>query len=276
MSSKEYSLHQKLKRNSLSPSNLQVPQTHSPSPMCFWDHIEDLRKTLLKCTLSLIISFCIVGCFFPFFSQILNRPLQQALLDHPNLIQSLVTNSPMGVFSVLLQFFFMGGLALSFPAILFFIAQFITPALNQKEKYILLPGCLAIFGLFALGALFSYFFLLPLTLKIAIQLNTIFGFQLIWSAPHYYGLVVWMTLGVGLCFEFPVAIILASLLGLITSQQLITWRKIMFTLLLILSALITPGGDPFSLFILTLPLYLLYEAAILICKKIDQKRIVEN
>ncbi len=242
----------------------------------FWGHMEDLRKTLLKCAFSLIIGFCIVGGFFPFFAKALNWPLQQAFSQNPHLLQGLVTTSPMGVFSVLLQIFFLGGLALSFPAMLFFIAQFIAPGLTIREKKIILPGCLAILGLFLLGGLFSYFFILPTTLSVAIHLNEMFGFQLIWSAPNYYGLVVWMTLGVGLCFEFPVAIVILSLLGFIQSDRLCQWRKMMFVVILIVSAFITPGGDPFSLLILALPLYFLYEAAILICKHIDRKRALEE
>lgn len=236
------------------------------------DHLEDLRLTVVKCAGALLFGCIIVGLFFPFFAKILNWPLQQAMQDNPNLLQGLVTNSPMGIFSVLLQICFLGGLAIAFPFVLYFIAQFIAPALSKNEKQILVPGCIAVLVLFFVGASFSYFLVLPTTLAISIQLNEIFGFQLIWSAPHYYGLVVWMTLGIGFCFEFPLAIVFLSYLGIVSATKLRSIRRYMVVAILIASALITPGGDPFTLAILAIPLYLLYEAAILVCAKIEKRR----
>lgn len=236
------------------------------------DHLEELRLTVVKCAGALLLGCVVVGVFFPFFAKILNWPLQQAMVGNPGLLQGLVTNSPMGIFSVLLQICFLGGLALSLPFILYFLAQFIAPALSQKEKHILLPGCIAVLVLFFIGALFSYFLVLPTTLAISIHLNEAFNFQLIWSAPHYYGLVVWMTLGIGMCFEFPLAIIFLSYLGIVSAEKLKNIRRHMVVIILITSALITPGGDPFTLVILAIPLYLLYEVAIWVCSRIEKKR----
>lgn len=236
--------------------------------MGLWDHLEELRKALFACALALLVSTALVVCFLPGMARLLMRPLHQAMANQPHLLQGLVTTSPMGVFSVLLQVCLMGGVALALPFMLFFMARFIAPGLTQTEKHALLPAAAAALCLFFAGASFSYFWLLPLSLQVAIELNRVFGFELIWSAPHYYGLVVWMTLGIGLCFEFPLVLILLIKLGVIQANTLARFRRHAFIIIMVLSAFITPGGDPLSLIILTLPLYGLFELSIWIGKRL--------
>jgi len=247
------------------PSDAQVE-------MPFFNHLEDLRSALVRSAIALLVGCAIVGAFFPFFADLLSWPLKRAMGDHPDLLQGLVTTSPMGIFSVLLQVCFLGGLALSLPFILYFMGSFITPGLESKERSALIPACIAIFALFTVGALFSYFLVLPASLAFSIRLNQLFGFQLIWSAPHYYGLVVWMTVGIGLCFEFPVAILALIFMGLLSADKLRSIRRHMVVVILIAAALITPGGDPFTLSILAIPMYLLYEASIIIGAKVEARR----
>ena len=237
------------------------------------DHIDDLRFVLLRCFFALIVGCVIVAAFFPYFADFLNYPLRKALGSNQDLIQGLVTTSPMGVFSVLFQVCFLGGLAIAFPYMLYCAATFVLPGLNEKERGLLVPGCLAVFVLFVTGALFSYYLVLPTSLAVSIEFNQMFGFQLIWSAPEYYGLVVWMTLGIGFCFEFPLAIILLVYLDLITVAKLASLRRHMVVVVLVVSAIITPGGDPLTLAILAVPMYFLYEMALWVGKRIEVRRL---
>lgn len=240
--------------------------------MTFFEHLEELRHVLLRSFSALILGCIVVGCFFPFFADLLNYPLRAALEGDSSTLQGLVTTSPMGIFSVLMQVCFLGGLAISLPLILFFIARFISPALKKRELEILIPGCIAVLVLFTIGAAFSYFYIIPATLSMSISLNKVFGFQLIWSAPMYYGLVVWMTIGVGLCFEFPLALLVLMYLRIISSTRLKKIRRYMIVAVLIVSGLITPTSDPFSLFALAIPLYILYELAIFVGARYERKR----
>lgn len=226
-------------------------------------HLEALRVLIIKSTCALIVGCSIIGCFFSKFTFLMNWPLNWAAhKQSPHELQGLVTTSPMGVFSVLVQVCLLGGLALALPFILFFIGQFIGPALSKREKQFLIPSCLTAFSLFIIGASFSYFCVLPPSLLLSMQLNEAFHFQLIWSAPHYYGLVVWMTLGIGLCFEFPLILFILMWFRVLTPQSLKRIRKHMIVSILIVGAAIIPGGDPISLIILALPLYLAYEVVI--------------
>lgn len=237
-----------------------------------FEHLEDFRILVMKCVSIFILGCTLVGCFFPFCAKILNYPLNKALSIEPSSLQGLVTTSPMGIFSVLIQVCFLGGFALSLPFMLYFTANFIAPGLTKKEKSILTPSCIAILTLFLIGAAFSYFYVLPATLSVSIQLNQIFGFELIWSAPMYYGLVVWMTLGIGLCFEFPLVLLLLVHLRILSSQKLRAIRRHMIVGILITSGFMTPSSDPLSLIMLASPLYVMYEVAILIGVYIEKKR----
>lgn len=244
--------------------------------MTFFEHLEAFRGLILRCVSCLLIGCILVGCFFPFFADLLNWPLQSALKGDTSAIQGLVTTSPMGIFSVLMQVCFLGGLAISLPLMLYFIARFIKPALTQSEIKLLLPGCIAVLALFTIGAAFSYFYIIPATLSVSISLNKVFGFQLIWSAPMYYGLVVWMTIGIGLCFEFPLALLIMIYLGILSSAKLKKIRKHMAVAVLLAAGLITPSSDPFSLFAVAIPLYILYELAIIVGARYEAKKAKEQ
>jgi sec-independent protein translocase protein TatC len=238
--------------------------------MSFWDHVEELRFVILRCALALLLGCAIVATSLPWISECLMWPLKRALGDSAELIQGLVTTSPMGVFSVVLQLCFLGGVALSLPLMLFFVSGFILPGLHPQERKMIIPLAFAILALFLTGGAFGYLAILPASLKVSIELNRLLGFELIWSASDYYGLVVWMTLGIGLCFEFPVVLLALMRMGVLSVQTLRLVRRQMIIVILILSALITPGGDPLSLLLLAGPLYGLYELAILLGPRKEQ------
>lgn len=240
--------------------------------MTFLEHLAELRDVILRSLSALLLGCILVGCFFPYFADILNYPLRVAVGEDTSALQGLVTTSPMGVFSVLMQVCFLGGFAVSLPAIIFFVARFISPAFNAKEMKILFPGCVAVLVLFVIGASFSYFYIIPATLSVSIALNKVFGFQLIWSAPMYYGLVVWLTIGIGICFQFPLVLLMLIYLRIVSSKGLKRIRRYMIVAVLIAAGLITPTSDPISLFALAVPLYILYELAILVGARYEAKR----
>ena len=252
-----------------SPKQANVP------PMSFWDHLSQLRQLIIQSSLALL-GGCIVSiCLFPYLAKVMNGPLSKAAKTNPEILQGLVTNSPMGVFSVLFQISLLGGLGLALPVILFFVARFISPALTSREKKIIFPLSLIAFVLFLVGASFSYFFVLPASLVFSMELNNTFGFKLIWSAVDYYSLVSWMTVGIGLCFEFPLVVMALVASGLVSSQKLVSIRRYILIGILIVGAAIIPGGDPISLILLATPLYASYELVIWVGKKLEKKRIYE-
>jgi len=233
--------------------------------MTFLEHLEELRFTIARCIGAFALGVIILVFFLPSLTDLLRLPFEWAQGgSEADMLEGLFSRKPMGVFTVMLQVLFLGGLACSLPFILFAVAQFIAPALTDKEKKVLVPGLAAGFLLFLLGVAFSFFIILPAALKVAITFNKMLGLELLWGASDYYSLVVWLCVLMGALFEFPVILVLLIHLGIISSKSLRTQRKIVFIGLLILSAIITPTGDPITLIIMTVPLYGLYELAILV------------
>jgi sec-independent protein translocase protein TatC len=237
----------------------------SDEEMTFLEHLEELRFTIARCIGAFAIGVIILAFFLPSLTDTLRLPFvwAQGAAD-PDTLEGLFSRRPMGVFSVMMQVLFLGGIACSLPFMLFAVAQFVSPALTEKEKKVLIPGLAAGFILFLLGGAFSFFVILPAALKVAITLNGMLGLELLWGASDYYSLVVWLCVLMGLLFEFPVVLVLLIHLGVLSSQSLKSQRKIVFIGILILSAVITPTGDPITLLIMTLPLYGLYELAIIV------------
>ena len=187
-----------------------------------------------------------------------------------NLLQVIRSYSPI---FIAMKICFLGGLGLSLPFILFFVGSFVTPGLTFKEKKVFFPGCLAATVLFLAGAGMTYFFILPLSLAFTID----FSFNVLGlenyrpEAGNYYSTVIWMTFAVGLAFQFPLILILLIRIGLLTVSKLRRSRRFVLVILMISAALITPGGDPVSLCILTIPLYFLFELSILVGTLIEKK-----
>lgn len=231
--------------------------------MHFLDHLEEFRWVVIRSLIAFLIGCGVVLAFVPIAADILSRPLTMAELRMGKEIGSLVTISPLGAFTVLLQAALLGGLSLSLPFILYFIASFLAPGLTAKERRVLIPGCLLGMFLFLLGASFSYFFILPLSVFVSLQFNELLGLEIVWSASEYYSFVVWMILAIGGSFQFPLLLLLLQYVEIVTPNMLRGIRHMVVVVILIAAAIITPS-DPISMMILAVPLYLLYEFSIFV------------
>ena len=229
--------------------------------MGFLDHLEELRWTLVKALVVFVAAFILIAVFVIDTSHLLNWPLEQGLKDYPDSMR-LVTTTPFAVFSVYMMICFLGAITLALPFILFFVGQFVAPALTSKERKLLVPACAAAIFLFLAGSVFSFFLLVPSVIRVSAYLNVTFGTELLWSADRYYSMLVWMVLGMGAAFQFPMVIQIVIYLGLISVEQLRKWRRIAILLFFVVAAFITPTPDPFNQALVAFPLWLLYEIAI--------------
>lgn len=187
-----------------------------------------------------------------------------------NLLQVIRSYSPI---FIAMKICFLGGLGLSLPFILYYIGGFVTPGLTSKEKRIFFPGCLAATFLFLVGSGMTYFFILPLSLAFTIEFSfNVLGLDVYRpEAGNYYSTVIWMTFAVGLAFQFPLVLLLLVRIGVLSVSKLRKSRRFVLVILMVSAALITPGGDPVSLCILTIPLYFLFELSILAGALIERK-----
>ena len=252
--------------------NTPSPPAADGAEMGFLDHLEELRWTLAKCLGVFLLSAALISAFLPWVASVLEWPLHWALGRDALAQGGLVTTSPFGVFSVVLQLIILGGLAASLPFMLYFVARFVAPGLTPAERAVLRPACWAVLGLFVIGAAFAFFILCPAALLASKAFNDLFGFQLVWSADRYYGMLVWMTLGVGLTFEFPLILIVLIYIGVLSTRKLAELRPYSIVAFLVLAAVVTPTTDPITFLLLALPLSGLYEVARLVGIRIERRR----
>ncbi|MES2693401.1 MAG: twin-arginine translocase subunit TatC, partial [Verrucomicrobiota bacterium] len=156
--------------------------------------------------------------------------------------------------------------------ILFFIGQFVAPALTEKEMKAVLPMCISALILFLLGAAFGFFLLMPKTIEVSLQLNEAFHFATRWTVADYYSTLSWLVLGVGAAFEFPLVIVLLVWLGVMSTAFLRKYRRHSIVAIFVIAAIITPTPDPVTQTIFAIPLYGLFELSILVSSRIEKKR----
>lgn len=168
--------------------------------------------------------------------------------------------SPIEGIMVALKLALFGGLVVSFPFVMYFIGQFVLPALHVHEKKILFKAVGFSGGLFLLGVVFCYFVVVVFALGATVQFSQWLGFGADeWRADAYLSFVVKFMLGMGLAFQMPVILLLLVKIGLLDYEKLKNFRTYAFVANLVISAVVTPSGDPFTMLAMALPLHALYE-----------------
>jgi sec-independent protein translocase protein TatC len=178
---------------------------------------------------------------------------------------SLTVLGPMEAFSLILDIALYGGLGLASPFVFFFIGQFVLPALRHKEKKWLYQAVTIGAGLFLAGVLFCYFVVMGVTLFASAGFAEWMGFSVDqWRATEYISFMLKFLVGMGISFELPVVLLTLVKVGILNYERLSGMRSYMIVILLVVSGFITPSGDPFSMVLMALPLYVLYEMSIFV------------
>ena len=237
--------------------------------MSFWDHLEVLRGTLFRSVLYLC-AFSALGLIFK--QELFDIILAPAGRDFCiyrmlgwDFSMQLVNIEVSAQFFVHLRASFAVGLVLSFPLIIYELWRFVAPALYPGEKKVIRLGFVLASLLFYLGVLVAYFIVLPVCLQFFINYSIDPEIANTITIGSYMSVFTSTVLLIGLTFEFPTVALVLSRVGIVSPEMLRKGRKIAFVLVLALSAFITPA-DPVSMFVLAIPLYLLYEFSILLCK----------
>ncbi|HBO58088.1 MAG TPA: twin-arginine translocase subunit TatC [Opitutae bacterium] len=240
--------------------------------MSFLEHLEEFRWTVARSLIAFVLGVVVVVILLPNISGFLQMPLIHAYGSVEAVEQKLITYKPMGVFSVFVQIAFLGGLVLSMPFFLYFIACFIAPGLTDRERRVVRPACSAAFVLFLFGVCVAFFIILPLTLSVSVRFNQLMDFQVLLAASEYYNMVVWFSLATGAIFQFPLILTVLVFIQILRVEQLRRARRVVFVGMMIFSAFLTPGGDFLSLPLTTCILYALYELSIVVGIRIERKR----
>ena len=240
------------------------------SEMSFWDHLEALRGTLFRSVAAIGLLSIVFLCIPKSLFKVVLWPTQPDFILYSSLglpfDMTLINVDISAQFFVHLKVSILCGLILAFPYIVYEIWKFIAPALYDHERKAVRSGFLMSSGLFYLGVSVGYFVVLPVCLMFFMNYTVSDTITNTISLASYMSLFMSMVFLIGLLFEFPTVILVLSSMGIVTRAHLRKYRKYAFVVVLLLSAFITPS-DPFSMFVLAVPLYGLYEFSILICRK---------
>ncbi len=240
--------------------------------MSFWEHLDEFRGTIIKSVCAFVFFAALIGYYLKEFDRALMSPFNQVAAEFAHLDLKLGTQTPMEGLNVVIQMCMFGGLLLAAPFVLFFISQFVAPALTRRELKTVLPMCVSASTLFLIGASFGFFLLVPTSLRVMIEINQSFGWDARWTVGGYYTIITRLVLGVGAAFQFPLLIVLLSWLGLVGAAFLRKHRRHAAVAIFVLAAVVTPTSDPLIQTLFAAPLYLLYEVAILAAGRIEKSR----
>ena len=189
-----------------------------------------------------------------------------------NIHLGLKVYSPGGAFVIAMQIAIFGGLTLSAPFVLFFVGQFVLPAMHIHEKKFLFRVSGFATALFFLGVAFCYFIMLPITFSTTTVFSNWLGFEADeWKADDYMSFTCWFLLGMGVSFELPLVLLTLVKIGLLTARQLNQFRMYWVVAGLTISGFVTPDGNPMTMVLMFLPLHVLYEISVVIAWFWDRK-----
>lgn len=251
--------------------------------MTFWDHLDELRRVLFRVCgvwfVLLIVFFLAMPFLFDtvilapchndfFFYQLLHQVGEYFHMTDDFFVQKfevkLVNINLAAPFLIHMSTSFWMSVITSIPYLMFEVWRFIKPALYPNERKNVYTALSIGAVMFFLGVLLGYYMVYPLTLRFlyTYQLSSTIVNQV--SLDSYIDNFMMLILMMGLVFELPLLTWVLSKLGLVTKSFLRKYRRHAAVFILVVAAVITPTADPFTLMVVAIPLYMLYEMSILI------------
>lgn len=258
--------------------------------MSFLDHLEELRWHIIRSVVAMLVCGVLV---FVYSEQVVEDVLfaptradfvsarwlcamgqkigiGQALCFEAVKTQFLETTM-MGQFIASFTLALIGGFILAFPYIFWEFWRFVRPALSDKERKKTRGVIFWVSLLFFTGVLFGYFILTPFMVNFYFNYKLSSQIVIMPSFSDYLENLIYTTAGIGLLFQMPLLIMLLARIGIVSAAFLRHYRRHAFVIILIAAAVITPSTDPFSLTIVTIPLYLLFEASIVLAGRVKRE-----
>ena len=230
--------------------------------MTFWEHLDELRSRLWRMMVAALIAAVVCFCFKePLFAIILAPKGSNISLINIEITQQFFTHMRVSLW--------MGIIVVS-PYLIYQLFAFVAPGLYDLERRMAIRAAGGGYLLFLAGVLLNYFIIFPFTVQFlgTYQVSSEVPNQI--SLSSYIGLLVTMTLLMGAVFELPVLCWLLGKFGILKSAFMKKYRRHAIVAILIVGAIITPTGDPFTLSLVSVPIYLLWELSILIVKKTEK------
>jgi len=233
--------------------------------MTVWEHLAELRRRILVSFVAVGVGAVVAYIAWPLIIDVITGPYCRTETDC-----TLYATDPLAPFTIRLQVAVYGGIILAMPVLLWQVWRFVTPGLHAHERRYAVPFVAAALLLFAAGATLAYFAIGPaLEFLFAVAGDDVTQIP---TVDRYLILTMWMMLAFGVGFEFPVLLVALQLVGILEPRQLAGARRYAAVAIVVVAAIITPSGDPITLLVLAVPMYLLYEASILIGWLVARRR----
>ncbi len=261
--------------------------------MSFWGHIGELRGTLIRSLIAIVIGALIVGFNVHwimdhiFFAPTKNEFPTFRVINHFSREylgrDSFVLPDNFAVqqkklfqqFNVMMAVAVFGGIVIALPYILWQLWKFIRPALLPNEKKNSAFFINFVWILFILGMLVGYYLILPFAINFGLLFRISDSITQLFDLSDYTTLFLQVVLGMGVLFQFPVIVYYLTNVGILTPQFLRTYRRHAIVLIMVVAAVVTPA-DVLSMMAAALPLLVLYEFSVMMSARIYKKQQKEN
>ena len=239
--------------------------------LTFWDHLDELRSVLIRIlvvtALAAAVAFCLKNELFaivlaPRSSDFITYRLMGVEPFNISLMNTGLTEQ----FMIHLRTAFYAGILVALPYTLYLLFRFVSPALYDNERKYATTLVGSGYVMFMLGTLLNYLLIFPLTVKFLGTYQVSPDVANMLTIQSYIDTLLMMSLVMGIVFELPVVSWLLGRMGLVNARMMSLWRKHAVVAILVVAAIITPTTDAFTLFVVALPIWLLYELSILIVK----------
>lgn len=243
-------------------------------PLTFWDHLDELRSSLLR-MLGVTVLFGIIAFVLKdeLFSIVLaprsSDFLTYRLLGVEDFQLHLMNTGLTEQFMIHMRTAMYAGLLVASPYILYELFRFVSPGLYQNERRYAVWIVGAAYLMFLIGTLVNYLVVFPFTVHFLGTYQVSPDVANMLTLQSYVDTLLGMSLVMGVVFELPVVCGLMGKMGLINGHLMAQYRRHALVAILIVSAIITPTTDAFTLFVVAVPIYLLYELSIVIVRKLN-------
>ena len=239
--------------------------------MTFWDHLDELRSVLIRILIITVLAAVVAFCLKDELFAVVLAPrtsdfITYRLMGVEPFSIHLMNTGLAEQFMIHMKTAFYAGVLVASPYIIYALFRFVSPALydNERKYATLMVG--SGYLMFMLGTVLNYLLIFPLTVKFLGTYQVSPDVANMLTLQSYIDTLIMMSLMMGVVFELPVVSWILGKMGLLTAGMMRTWRKHAVVAILVVSAIITPTTDAFTLFVVALPIWLLYEVSILIVK----------
>jgi sec-independent protein translocase protein TatC len=239
--------------------------------LSFWEHLDVLRSVMWRILVAIVVMAAVMFCLRDTLFSIVLAPSNSDFITFRltgttpfqiNLINTLLTEQ----FYVHIKVAIYAALLFVSPYVIYEIFHFISPALYENEKYYATRICTSAYAMFVIGTLLNYFLVFPFTLHFLGTYQVSTDIHNMLTLESYTDTLICMSLMLGVVFELPIICWLLSAIGILKRNTMRQYRKHAIVVILIVAAIITPTTDAMTLFIVSLPIWILYEISTLIIK----------